>query len=135
LDSLCIAPAIADGSPILEGGGKDAPRFRSGMSAADIVDLVQASFAIAMTASDFEPVSIEPATIAGHAGIRFEFKFGAGANSMAETDRHALGYAFEYEKRLYLIVFHAAEIHYFPLLKPVVERVAASARLANQRKT
>jgi len=105
------------------------------MSAADIVDLVQASFAIAMTASDFEPVSIEPATIAGHAGIRFEFKFGAGANSMAETDRHALGYAFEYEKRLYLIVFHAAEIHYFPLLKPVVERVAASARLANQRKT
>ncbi len=133
LDMLCIVPGVAEGSPVI-GSGAEAPRFRSGMTAADIVELVQTGLARSMQASDFVPISIAPATIAGREGFRFEFKFGAGQSAM-ETDRHALGYAFEEEKRLYLILFHAAEIHYFPQMKPIVEEVAASARLPRQRRT
>jgi hypothetical protein len=132
LDALCIAPAIADGGNVLA-DGKEAPKFRSGMNATELVELIQTGLAQSMGAVDFVPVLLEPAYIAGHDGVKFEFKFGTGGG--IETDRHALGYAFEADKRLYVILFHAAEIHYFPLIKPAVEKIAASARLPNQRKT
>jgi hypothetical protein len=76
---------------------------------------------------------VEPAKIAGQSGIRFEFKFGTGGDDRFETDRHALGFAFEYEKRLYLILFHATEIHFFGILQPAVERIVESARLPPTR--
>lgn len=132
LDALCIAPAIADGGNVLA-EGKDAPKFRSGMNPTELVELVQSGLVLSMKANDFVPVLLEPVVIAGHEGIKFEFKFGTGGG--IETDRHALGYAFETDKRLYLILFHAAEIHYFPRMKPEVEKIVASARLPNQRKT
>lgn len=134
LDALCIAPAIADGGTVLS-EGKDAPKFRSGMNPTDLLGIIQTGLSQTIKASDFVLVALQPATVAGYEGIRFEFKFGAGTAGEAETDRHALGYAFEADKRLYLILFHAAEIHYFPMMMQGVEKIVASARLPNQRKT
>ena len=94
------------------------------MNPTELVELVQSGLVLSMKANDFVPVLLEPAVIAGHEGIKFEFKFGTGGG--IETDRHALGYAFETDKRLYLILFHAAEIHYFPRMKPEVEKIVAT---------
>lgn len=137
LDVLHVAPAIEDGKTLVgklsEQALREFPRFRSGSSSADIVELVQGTLAKARQGGDFVPISVEPAKIAGQDGIRFEFQFGTGGDGGIETDRHALGYAFEYEKRLYVILFHAAEIHFFPLLRPVAEAIVASARLPQTR--
>jgi hypothetical protein len=136
LDVLHVAPAIEDGRALVrlpELALREFPRFRSGSSAADIVELVQGTLAKAKQGGDFVPIVVEPTKIAGQAGIRFEFQFGTGGDGGIETDRHALGYAFEYEKRLYLILFHAAEIHFFPSLRPIAEAIVASARLPQTR--
>jgi hypothetical protein len=133
LDTLNVAVAIEDGRPLVKVDGeaaKNFPRFRAGMGAEDIVGLVQSTLAVTIKAGDFEARAIEPARVAGHDGVRFEFTFGTGtAGEGLETDRHAVGVAFEADKRLYLILFHAAELHYFPELRGAAEAVIASARL------
>jgi hypothetical protein len=132
IDMLIVAPAIENGNAIVllpERQLREFPRFRAGGTTADLVEMVQGSLAKASQAGDFVPIVTEPARIAGQDGVRFEFKFGTGGDGGVETDRHALGYAFEYEKRLYLILFHAAEIHYFAAMRPAVEAIVGSARL------
>lgn len=137
LDLLHIAAGIEDGKALVrlpELRLREFPRFRAGSDPNDIVDLVKGTLARSNEGGDFVLVLVEPAQVAGQDGIRFEFKFGTGgAGGGLETDRHALGYAFEYEKRLYLILFHAAEIHFFPSLRPIAEAIAASARLPQTR--
>ena len=133
LDSLNLAVAIEDGRPLVKIDGdaaKNFPRFRAGMAAEDIVGLVQSTLAVTLKAGDFEARTIAPERVAGHDGVRFEFTFGTGtAGEGLETDRHAVGVAFEADRRLYLILFHAAELHYFPELRGAAEAVIASARL------
>lgn len=136
IDKLIVAPAIESGKALVmltERELREYPRYSAGGDPAHVVDLVQGTLAKANRAGDFEPIAVEPARIAGQDGIRFEFKFGAGSGGGIETDRHALGFAFEYEKRLYLILFHAAEIHYFETLRPAVEEIVKSARLPQPR--
>jgi hypothetical protein len=136
LDVLIVVPAIEDGKALVrlpELALRDFPRFRAGSNPADIVELVQGTLQKAKQGGDFVPILVEPARIAERDGIRFEFRFGTGGDGGMETDRHALGYAFEHDKRLYLILFHAAEIHFFPNLRPVAEGIVASARLPQTR--
>lgn len=136
LDMLVIAPGIEHDRALVrlpERELRDFPRFRSGSTPTDIVELVQATLTKTANAGDFVAVSTEPAQIAGQDGVRFEFKFGTGNGGDFETDRHALGFAFEHDKKLYLVLFHAAEIHYFADLRPAVEAIVASARLSRAR--
>ncbi len=133
LDVLNVAVAVEDGRSLVKvdsEAAKNFPKFRAGMGAEDIVGLVQSTLAATINANDFESRAMEPARIAGNDGVRFEFTFGTGtAGQGLETDRHAIGVAFEADKRLYLILFHAAEIHYFPGLRGAAEAVIASARM------
>jgi hypothetical protein len=132
LDALDIAVGVEDGKPLVAVRGDRAKMFatfRAGMSADDVVALVQSTLTQLENAKDFALVSAAPDTIAGHEGIRFEFTYGTGGQGGLETDRHALGVAFEAEKRLYVLLFHAAEVHYFPALRPAAEAVFRSARL------
>lgn len=136
LDALNLAVAVEDGRPLVRVTGEAAkafPRFRAGMGAEDIVGLVQGTLAATIKANDFDTRAVEPVRIAGHDGVRFEFTFGTGtAGEGIETDRQAVGVAFEADKRLYLILFHAAELHYFPGLRGAAEAVIASARLSGK---
>jgi hypothetical protein len=136
LDMLCIVPGIEPGKPLLDVTGEAArelPKFREGMSEQDIVTLVQGTLASSLNANDFALRAVAPARVAAQDGVRFEFTFGAGANGEFETDRQAIGAAFVADKRLYLVLFHAAELHYFEKLRPAVEAIIASARLPGRR--
>ncbi|MCA3245723.1 MAG: hypothetical protein ING29_04495 [Azospirillum sp.] len=136
LDTVHLAPGIEEGKALVnlpENALREYPRYRAGSSPTDIVAFVQGTLARTVAASDFELVEVAPAEVAGHSGIRFEFRFGAGNQGSFETDRHALGYAFERDKQLYLLLFHAAEIHYFAAGKPAFEAIVASARLPQVR--
>jgi hypothetical protein len=136
IDMLVVAPGIEDGNALVrltERELREFPRFRAGGDANHIVELVQGTLAKASQGGDFVPIAVDSAKIAGQEGIRFEFKFGTGGGGGIETDRHALGFAFEHDKRLYLILFHAAEIHYFETLRPAVDTIVKSARLPQTR--
>ena len=132
LDVLVIAAGIGDGKPLLDVRGKEAeqlPKFRTGMAPGDIVTLVQGTLGAAEKASDFETTKIETARIDGREAVRFEFTFGTGADSLLESDRKALGVAVEADGQLYLVLFHAVEIHYYDALRPTVETVMESVRI------
>jgi hypothetical protein len=136
LDQLHLAAGIDDGKALVklpEQALREYPRFRAGSGPEEVVQLIQGTLAKSKQGGDFVPIVVEPATIAGQAGIRFEFRFGTGAGGGLETDRHALGYAFERERKLYLILFHAKEIHFFEKLRPAAEAIAVSARLPATR--
>lgn len=136
LDSLKIAAGIDDGKPLVfvtEEKAKNIARFRAGMGPEDLVGLVTGTLAETAGGKDFEMIRVAPDRVAEHEGVRFEFRFGTGAaGSGIETDRHAIGVAFEADKRLYVLLFHAAEMHYFEALRPAAEAVIRSARLVRQ---
>ncbi|MBL8808013.1 MAG: hypothetical protein JNN22_14295 [Rhodospirillales bacterium] len=133
LNSFRVAAGIESGKPLVARRGEAAkalPVFRKGMALEDMVDLVQSTLANTAGAKDFVPISVRPEKVAGQDAVAFEFTYGTGtAGSSIETDRRALGTAFEADGRLYVLLFEAAEVHYFEKLRPAAEAIIRSARL------
>jgi hypothetical protein len=133
LDSFMIAAGVESGKPLVDVRGdaaKSIAKYRKGMALEDMVLLVQGTLSATAGAKDFVAVATRPDQVAGHEAVIFEFTFGAGtAGSSIETDRRAMGAAFEADGRLYVLLFEAVDIHYFEKLRPAAEAIIRSARL------
>lgn len=128
LDSLVVLAAVPDGKPLalLRGVSTDklAP-FQKTMTANEVMDLFEATFAVEMKTTVLETRSLRPAPFGGVEGFRFEASY-TGADEV-ESEVAVAGTISG--GKLYLLVYRGARLHYFPKYLPAFEQIVASARL------
>lgn len=110
LDTLTFFVAVKGGEPLDDLAEKSdkAPRFRTRMSAEDVVALTETM--LVGRGGHFELAKLEPAPFAGHDGFRFTFDYVTRAE---EVPRRGLGSGAIIDRRLYLILFLAPSGLYF----------------------
>jgi hypothetical protein len=128
LDSLVVLAAVPDGKPLalLRGASTDklAP-FRTTMTANEVMDLFEATFAVEMKTTVLETRNLHPISFGGAEGFRFEASYTA-ANEV-ESEMAVAGAVSG--GKLYLLVYRGARLHYFPKYLSDFEQIVASARL------
>lgn len=113
LNELSFFAGIRDGETLYHEQDRrnlPLPRYRSNMSPLDVVELFEGSNRILLQSSIFEIGKVEPAKLAGHDGVRFQYRFVAGGEELA---RRGEGVAAIIDGKLYLVNFAAPAIHYF----------------------
>jgi hypothetical protein len=127
VDRLTFFVGLAEGDPLMQARGageKKLPPFRAGMNPSEIVEFYEA-YATA-DGSSFTLKTLEPAPFGGADGFRFEFQ------AVRKSDELALagvGYGAVRGGKLYLMVYTAPRVHFFPKYLPRVESIARSARI------
>ena len=127
VDRLVFFVGLAEGDALMKlrgAGDKKLPPFRAGMNPSEIAEFYEA-YATA-DGSSFALKRLEPAPFAGGEGFRFEFQ------SVRKSDELALagvGYGAVRAGKLYLIVYTAPRVHFFPKYLPQVETIARSVRI------
>lgn len=102
------------------------PVFRTGLRPDQWVGLLETAYA-----SDGAVVSIdkvEPSTLAGAKGVRFEFSM---TRKNDDLGFRGVGWATEQDKQFFAAVFTAPRLHFFGQLLPKVEAVIQTARFSN----
>ncbi|SOB87216.1 hypothetical protein SAMN06297144_2340 [Sphingomonas guangdongensis] len=113
LSDLSFYAAVPPGEAIFrERDKKDEPlpRVAAGMLPTDIVAAVEGSYRILLRTSLFEVEEVAPATLGGHKGVRFTYRF---TTQDDEVRRRGEALAALVGGRLYLMTFDAPAIHYF----------------------
>lgn len=113
LNELRFFAGIAPGESLVkERNKKDKPlpKFSAQMLAPDIVQYFEATQRIVLGTSLFEVDSVEPATLAGHQGVRFTYHYAVQGD---ELRRNGEARAAIIGGKLYLIDFSAPALHYF----------------------
>jgi hypothetical protein len=134
LNDLSFYAAIPVGEAIFrERDKKDEPlpRVTAGMLAPDIVAAVEGAYRILLRTSLFEVEEVAPATLGGHKGVRFTYRF---TRPDDEVRRQGEARAAMVGGKLYLVTFDAPAIHYFDArieaARAVMESVVISAPYA-----
>lgn len=129
LNELSFFAAILPGEPLLkerQKKDKPLPRFSAQMLAPDIVQMFEATTRITLGTSLFEVDGVEPATLAGHQGVRFTYHYAVQGD---ELRRNGEARAAVIDGKLYLINFQAPAIHYFDANIGEVRKIMDSATL------
>lgn len=102
----------------------DAPRYRSGMSDSELVELLTASLQ-RLGYSDIRTENLHPHPLAGAQGLRFDIhgKYPSGLNLRGDA---ALAQA---NDELNLIIFLAPAAHYYEASAAEVDHIIQSARM------
>lgn len=128
VDRLAFFVGLAEGDVLLQprgsSGEKKLPRFRAGMNPSEVVEFYEA-YATA-DGSSFTLAKLEPAPFGGAEGFRFEFQ---AVRKSDEVRLAGVGYGALRGGKLYMMVYTAPRIHFFPSYLPRVEAIARSARL------
>jgi hypothetical protein len=127
LDQLRFYAGIAPGQPLAAPAravGKQVPTFQEGLEAHEIVELYEAL--ATRDGSVLTRDKLAPAPFAGGPGFRFEFTL---IRKRDELTLRGLGFGAVRDGRLYLMVYTAPRMHYFPKNLARVEAIAGSARI------
>ncbi|WP_333585743.1 hypothetical protein [Phenylobacterium sp.] len=126
LNRLYISDGLAPGDYIVRASAKErpTPTIRSGMSASERMEFVADSLA-AGGLLRVETSRPAPATIDGHAGVRFDIS----AKSAEGLDIAGVAVAVQAGDKTYVAIFVAPAEHYFAALLPEAERVFSSLKL------
>lgn len=100
---------------------EERPRFRPDMRAHDVMELVQATLAQS-GALDISVTQLRPANFGDRPGFRFDLALTAPSG----LAYRGLAAGAVKDERLQLILFLAAEPHYYPRYAPVVRRIIKS---------
>ncbi len=129
LDNLTFNGGLRDNRPIVRfqrrSDWRQVPNFRSTMTPQEIAAMVETYFRVRGGVVRFETAALQPRTFLGHPGFQFDYTRLGGD----ELERRGRAVAAVIDNRLYMILFDAARMHYFPTSLPEVERVIESARL------
>ncbi len=101
------------------------PDFRSDMTPQEIADMIESYYMIRGGSVEFETTGLRPRTLMGHPGFQLDYNH-LGGDELRRQGR-AVGAIIG--GRLYLILFDAARMHYFPAGVQEFERIVESARL------
>jgi hypothetical protein len=114
-----------DEVPWSTGGDPDGvPKFRKGMSAIEISELIQAT----MANEEFQNTRItdlKPATFGGHPG----FSFAMTMTSKKGLDMKGIALGAVVEDKLYMTVYRGAALHFFDRGFADYEKISASLRI------
>jgi hypothetical protein len=102
------------------------PKLGSSVQLTDIPEFVESSTRIALNTSVFELTDVQPATFAGHQGVRFSYQYAVQGTPLM---RKGLGSGTIVGGKLHLIVYTAPALYFFDRDAPKVEAIIASARL------
>jgi hypothetical protein len=123
LDAISFVTNVADGeavSPKIQ--DKDAPTFRAGMSATDVVDLYESVLAY-RGFSQVEAQNLRPHAISGQNGFRFDY---TAFDDKGLGKRGTVIGLIDPEKGLNLVIFEAAAEHYYDASLAAAEKVLGS---------
>lgn len=131
LDQVLVYKGLTDGQDLLPPQPvgeekKDLPTFQKAMTALEVRDLVEATFARADQV-DIETSDMKPWKFADTDGFRFEYSF----TNKSGLRKRGFAVGTIYKEKLYLIVYAAAELYYFDKYAGELEKVVSSI----QRKT
>jgi hypothetical protein len=129
LDNLTFIGGVKSGEPLVRyqrrTDWRQVPNFRADMSPTDIVGIVETFYRVRGGSLRFDVKAITPRTFLGRPGFQFDYERLGGD----EVARRGRGAAAVIGDRLYMIIFDAASLHYFPAGVAEAERIMASARL------
>lgn len=129
LNELSFFAGIEEGSSLYHDQGlseKPMPTFDPAMLQTDIVSFFESTNRLVLQSSQFEIKKVEPATLAGHKGVRFSYRYAAQGDGVM---RRGEAVAATIEKKLYLVNFVAPEIYYFDRDIAAVRDLVASAKI------
>lgn len=128
LDGLSFIGGLPSNRPIVYQRRRDdrrVPDFRADMTPQEIADMIESFFLIRGGSVEFNTTGLKPRTFLGQPGFQFDYNH-LGGNEVERSGR-AVGAIVN--NRLYLILFDAARLHYFPTGVQEFERIVESARL------
>ena len=129
LNEVTFFGGIAPGEPIFkerQKKDKPLPRFKAGMLPTDVVTLFEASNRIVTESSLFQVDKVEPASLGGHKGVRFEYHYAVQGDQL---NRRGEAVAAVVGGKLYLINFAAPELHYFDRDVPKFRALVGSVKI------
>ncbi|HEX8214138.1 MAG TPA: hypothetical protein VF582_01555 [Allosphingosinicella sp.] len=128
LDGITFIGGVENDKRIVEQRRKDdrkVPNFRSDMTPQEIADMIESFYLIRGGSVEFETTGIRPRTFLGQPGFQLDYAH-LGGDELRRQGR-AVGAVIG--GRLYLILFDAARMHYFPAGVFEFERIVESAQL------
>jgi|GEM_PF-553568 len=129
LDNLTFIGGVRSGEPIVRNqrrsDWRQVPNFRADMPPTDIIGIVETFYRVRGGSVSFETRAVQPRIFLGRPGFQFDYERLGGD----EVRRLGRGAAVVIGDRLYMILFDAAAMHYFPTGAAEAERIIASARL------
>jgi len=132
LDSLAFLGGIPNNQAIVRQRRRDerqVPNFRADMTPPEIASMIESFYRIRAGATRFEMTGLQPRTFLGQQGFQFDYDHLGGD----EVQRRGRAVGAVINSRLYLILFDATRLHYFPTGLPEFERIVQSARLRSNR--
>lgn len=108
---------------------REVPVFRASMLLPEIAEFIEASYARGLEAQVFETLSLDAFTFGGHEGFLMEFR----TVLRDEVPRRGLAAGAIVDGRLHLVLYQAAELHYFARNRDRVLALLRSIALAPAR--
>jgi len=128
LDNLSFIGGLESGKAIVRQrrrAERQVPRFRAEMSASEIASMIETFYRVRAGAVWFEMTGLRPRSFLGHPGFQLDYSHLDGD----EVERQGRAVGAVIDGRLYLILFDAVRMHYFPAALPEFERIVESAWL------
>jgi hypothetical protein len=133
LDNLTFIGGVKSGEPLVRyqrrSDWRQVPNFRADMSPTDIIGIVETFYRVRGGSVSFETKAVQPRNFLGRPGFQFDYERLGGD----EVRRLGRGAAVVIGERLYMILFDAAAMHYFPAGVAEAERIISSARLLSNK--
>ena len=95
---------------------REVPVFRSSMLIPEVAEFIKASYARALGVTVFDILSLKPRNFGGYPGFVMEFR----TVLHDEVPRRGLAAGAVVNGRLYLMLYQAAELHYYDRYRPDV---------------
>jgi hypothetical protein len=127
LDMMLFFAGVADGQTLMppprdEDKAKKLPVFRSGMSANEVKDVLEATLGQFMSSALVETRNLRPAKFGGQDGYRFDFNL-VGKD---EVDRQGIAAGAVVNGKLYSVVFMGTRLYHYGLRLQDAEHIVSS---------
>lgn len=129
LNRVIFLGGVPDGEPLLKERDKKRdplPKFGAKMLLPDIPVLLERTYRTYYGTPAVEVAAMEPASFAGEAGIRFEYRY---TDADDEVERRGEAFAVIRNKQLFMIAFEAPKLYYFDRDIGKFHALVQSARL------
>jgi hypothetical protein len=125
LENVFLAKGIADGQPLVKPSSskENLPLFRKPMTGSEITELASETMQ-RRGLGEVRALVVRPETFGGQPG----FSADLALKTAEGLELSGLVAGAVVKDKLYLLIFSAPRIHYFPTYVPTVEKVIASAR-------
>ena len=128
LDGMTFVSGLANGKYLIRQSryeDRQVPKFRSEMTAPEIVSMLESLYRVRGGAVDFRTLSLQPRPFLGQNGFQLDYEHLDGD----ELWRKGRVVGAVVNGKLYMIMFDAARSHYYANALPDFEAVVGSARL------